>query len=52
MRWYVEPLAQDQRTFNAAVLRALDDVATWTSAEIARLERRIEELEQQPPPAA
>jgi hypothetical protein len=25
MRWYVEPLAYDQRSFNAAVLRLLDD---------------------------
>ncbi len=26
MRWYVEPLAYDQRSFNAAVLRLLDDL--------------------------
>lgn len=25
MRWYVEPLAYDQRSFNAAALRLLDD---------------------------
>jgi hypothetical protein len=34
MRWYVEPLAYDQRAFNAAVLRLIDD-----------LEARIERLE-------
>jgi len=26
MRWYVEPLAYDQRSFNAAVLRLVDDL--------------------------
>ena len=26
MRWYVEPLAYDQRSFNAAVLRLIDDL--------------------------
>jgi hypothetical protein len=26
MRWYVEPLAYDQRSFNAATLRLLDDL--------------------------
>jgi hypothetical protein len=25
MRWYVEPLAYDQRSFNAALLRLADD---------------------------
>jgi hypothetical protein len=34
MRWYVEPLAYDQRAFNAAMLRLIDD-----------LEARIERLE-------
>lgn len=27
MRWYVEPLAIDQRAFNAAVLRLADEIA-------------------------
>ena len=27
MRWYVEPLAYDQRSFNAAALRLVDDLA-------------------------
>ena len=26
MRWYVEPLAYDQRSFNAATLRLVDDL--------------------------
>ncbi|MBI4172616.1 MAG: hypothetical protein HY511_07630 [Actinobacteria bacterium] len=35
MRWYVEPLAYDQRSFNAAVLRLLDDL----EERLQRLER-------------
>jgi hypothetical protein len=34
MRWYVEPLAQDQRVFNRAALELIDD-----------LQRRVDELE-------
>ena len=34
MRWYVEPLAYDQRSFNAAALRLVDD-----------LEQRVASLE-------
>jgi hypothetical protein len=34
MRWYVEPLAYDQRSFNAAALRLIDD-----------LEERVKRLE-------
>jgi hypothetical protein len=41
MRWYVEPLAYDQRSFNAAVLRLIDDL----DARLARLERRDGEAE-------
>ena len=41
MRWYVEPLAYDQRSFNAAALRQLDDL----EARIAQLEA---ELQRQP----
>ena len=41
MRWYVEPLAYDQRSFNAAVLRLIDDLDT----RIAQLEA---ELKQRP----
>lgn len=38
MRWYVEPLAYDQRSFNAAALRLLDDL----EARIAQLESELE----------
>jgi hypothetical protein len=34
MRWYVEPVAYDQRSFNAAALRLIDD-----------LEQRVAQLE-------
>jgi hypothetical protein len=34
MRWYVEPLAYDQRSFNAATLRLVDD-----------LQRQVDELQ-------
>ena len=38
MRWYVEPLAYDQRSFNATVLRLIDDL----QARIEELERELE----------
>jgi hypothetical protein len=34
IRWYVEPFAVEQRTFNDAVLKLLDDL----EARVARLE--------------
>jgi hypothetical protein len=40
MRWYVEPLAYDQRSFNAASLRLIDDLqeqVTRLEAELAAL---------------
>lgn len=37
MRWYVEPLAYDQRSFNAAALRLIDD----QEQRIARLEAEL-----------
>jgi hypothetical protein len=43
MRWYVEPLAYDQRTFNAAVLRIVDDQErriAGLEAELAALRGR------------
>ncbi len=40
MRWYVEPLAYDQRSFNAAALRLIDDL----SEQVERLERELSEL--------
>ena len=41
MRWYVEPLAIQQREFNAAVLLALDELTAWTAEQVARLERSV-----------
>jgi hypothetical protein len=40
MRWYVEPAMVDQRAFNAAVMRTLDEQFEWMRAELDRLERR------------
>jgi len=37
MRWYVEPLAYDQRSFNAAALRLIDDL----EARVADLEAEL-----------
>jgi hypothetical protein len=37
MRWYVEPVAYDQRSFNAAALRLIDDL----EARVAELERQL-----------
>src|SRR4051794_493049 len=42
MRWYVEPLAADQRRFNAALLRLADALAERAEAERSRLERRLD----------
>ena len=39
MRWYVEPLAYDQRSFNAAALRLIDDL----DARIAQLEAELKQ---------
>jgi hypothetical protein len=38
MRWYVEPLAYDQRSFNAAVLRLIDDLQDQVDRMQAELE--------------
>jgi hypothetical protein len=45
MRWYVEPVAAHQRTFNLAVLNLVDELAERTAADVGRLERRLEEIE-------
>ena len=37
MRWYVEPLAYDQRSFNAAALRLIDDL----QQQVDRLEAEL-----------
>jgi hypothetical protein len=39
MRWYVEPLAYDQRSFNAAALRLIDDL----QEQVNRLRAELEE---------
>jgi hypothetical protein len=39
MRWYVEPVAYDQRSFNAAALRLIDDL----EERVARLEAELRE---------
>ena len=38
MRWYVEPLAYDQRSFNAATLRLIDDL----QEQVDRLQVELE----------
>jgi hypothetical protein len=43
MRWYVEPLAADQRAFNATVMRALDEQVEWMQTELKRLERMLQD---------
>ena len=45
MRWYVEPLAYDQRSFNAAALRLIDDL----QEQVNRLEAEVEALRAQRP---
>jgi hypothetical protein len=47
MRWYVEPVAAHQRTFNLAVLTLVDELAARTDADVARLEQRLAALEEQ-----
>jgi hypothetical protein len=42
MRWYVEPLAIDQRAFNAGVLRLADELVD----RLASLERSVGSLEE------
>src|SRR4051794_41984854 len=41
MRWYVEPLAADQRRFNAAALRLADALSHRGEAARARPEQRL-----------
>ena len=45
MRWYVEPLAADQKAFNAAAVRLLDDLDGRLASAEQRLESRIAEIE-------
>lgn len=44
LRWYVEPVAYDQRSFNAAVLRLIDE----QEGRIARLEAELAEARGRP----
>jgi SAM-dependent methyltransferase len=44
MRWYVEPLALEQRRFNAAVLKLVDALSERADAGLGRLEGRLDEL--------
>ena len=46
MRWYVEPLAADQRAFNDAALKLIDDLSERldrTTEAVRALERRLDE---------
>jgi len=45
MRWYVEPLAYDQRSFNAAALRLVDDL----QEQVDRLEAELQSLRDERP---
>ena len=45
MRWYVEPVAYDQRSFNAASLRLIDDL----SEQVDRLQAEVEALRAERP---
>jgi hypothetical protein len=44
MSWYVQPLAIDQRAFNTAVLRVVDELVERTNRELARMERSLDDL--------
>ena len=46
MRWYVEPLAAEQRSFNLAILTLVDELAERARADVDRLEHRIQALEE------
>jgi SAM-dependent methyltransferase len=41
MRWYVEPLAGDQKAFNAAALRLVDDLDDRLARSMERLEEKL-----------
>jgi hypothetical protein len=45
MRWYVEPLAAEQRSFNAAILNLVDELAEQVHADMSLLESRVQALE-------
>jgi hypothetical protein len=45
MRWYVEPVAAHQRSFNLAILTLVDELAERIEAQVAELERRLDAIE-------
>jgi hypothetical protein len=45
MRWYVEPVAAQQRSYNLAILTLVDELAESVDAELSRLEERLQSLE-------
>jgi hypothetical protein len=46
MRWYVEPVVAQQRSFNLAVLTLVDELTERAEADASRLERRLQALEE------
>jgi hypothetical protein len=46
MRWYVEPLATDQRAFNSAVLGLVDEVHTRAARRAEQLDESLKKLEE------
>ena len=50
MRWYVEPVATNQRSFNLAILNLVDELAERIESDVRRLEHRLEALEERLPP--
>jgi hypothetical protein len=47
MRWYVEPLAAQQRSFNLTMLNLLDELTQRLDVDVRGLEERLEALEKQ-----
>jgi hypothetical protein len=46
MRWYVEPVAAQQRSFNLTILSLVDELAERAEADASRLEQRLQALEE------
>jgi hypothetical protein len=46
MRWYVEPVAAQQRSFNLTILSLIDELAERAEADATRLKRRVQALEE------
>lgn len=43
LRWYIDPIVEQQNQFNSAVIKSLDE--TWSA--ISHIERQLSELEAQ-----